>query len=67
VTGVVDHNIQSFVFADNRLDSSVGRCLRCDIQFNRAQIDVVILANLLVSSTCGALRPVVSRMLAYSV
>src|SRR5207253_1278349 len=61
---VVYDNIESLAFADDLLDRCIGRHLGSDIEFYGAKVNVIFLREFAAASTCGAFRPVVSRMLA---
>src|SRR6266404_403395 len=41
VPGIVYHNVQTSAFSDYRLNGGVGRFLRCNVEFDCAQVHVV--------------------------
>jgi len=64
VSSIVDHNVQVTVVAHDLLDRGVGRGLRCHVEFNRPQINIVLLRELRRGFNVRSIAPAVSRMLA---
>jgi hypothetical protein len=62
VTGIVHDDIETALLGDNFRDRRVDRCLRADIELERAQIDLMSRANFSTAATTSALRPLVSRI-----
>jgi hypothetical protein len=64
VAGIVDHHVETPVVGDDFGDAGSGGLVGGDVKLDGPEIDIALFGIAAALATCGALRPMVSRMLA---